>query len=109
MREILFRGIWVHGNKEWIEGDLVRDSEGKPHIVTVNMLPIGEESRYLFAKMNVRFSPKPSDSTRDCWIKMGRKCLKVILSSVPTQHTITVLLRLLCLETLMANIIGDFS
>lgn len=33
MREILFRGIWVHGNKEWIEGDLVRDSEGKPHIV----------------------------------------------------------------------------
>ena len=33
MRDILFRGIWVHGNKEWIEGDLVRDSEGKPHIV----------------------------------------------------------------------------
>ena len=33
MRESLFRGIWVHGNKEWIEGDLVRDSEGKPHIV----------------------------------------------------------------------------
>ena len=33
MRNILFRGIWVHGNKEWIEGDLVRDSEGKPHIV----------------------------------------------------------------------------
>ena len=33
MREILFRGIWVHGNKEWIEGDLVLDSEGKPHIV----------------------------------------------------------------------------
>lgn len=33
MREILFRGIWVHGNKEWIEGDLVRDSEGKPYIV----------------------------------------------------------------------------
>lgn len=33
MREILFRGIWVHGNNEWIEGDLVRDSEGNPHIV----------------------------------------------------------------------------
>ena len=33
MRDILFRGLWVHGNKEWIEGDLVRDSEGKPHIV----------------------------------------------------------------------------
>lgn len=33
MRKILFKGIWVHGNKEWIEGDLVRDSEGKPHIV----------------------------------------------------------------------------
>ena len=29
----MFRGIWVHGNKEWIEGDLVYDSEGKPHIV----------------------------------------------------------------------------
>ena len=33
MREILIRGIWVHGNNEWIEGDLVRDSEGNPHIV----------------------------------------------------------------------------
>ena len=33
MKDILFRGLWVHGNKEWIEGDLVRDSEGKPHIV----------------------------------------------------------------------------
>jgi uncharacterized phage protein (TIGR01671 family) len=33
MRDILFRGLWVHGNKEWIEGDLVRDSEGNPHIV----------------------------------------------------------------------------
>jgi uncharacterized phage protein (TIGR01671 family) len=33
MREIFFRGIWVHGNNEWIEGDLVRDSEGNPHIV----------------------------------------------------------------------------
>ena len=36
MREILFRGIWVHGNKEWIEGDLVRDKDGKPHIVDNN-------------------------------------------------------------------------
>ena len=33
MKDILFRGLWVHGNKEWIEGDLVRDSDGKPHIV----------------------------------------------------------------------------
>lgn len=73
MKDILFRGLWVHGNKEWIEGDLVRDKDGKPHIVDNNYVDYWHDDQTFVCEEECEVLPETVGQYTGLLDKDGKK------------------------------------